>query len=478
MSQRGHSPKFRSSSKPSAARRQFYIYATCDLCDFKASTSSVDGNVWVSRAIADCATTAARVPGSATTEQQLPECNLCCENTAAIVSCSAGHKVCGACFDRSIVDFNFTARQTCLQKRQLVAPDLHSWPFMCTLCLEDKVCNLFPIGTCMNLMSESSTRSLFHHLRQFKDVGDGESVPEVAPSEVAAVKRMVNMFFLPPRCPACHTPFVHDGGCMAMKCRGRAGVICQAHFCLWCLRVPKLVSVLGPHSTEQDRDGACHRHVFACPLAPPGSSTPGSSRLFPTEDPTSENSEWIVAWHHLQTIKTALKFLREMVQPNTAAAVMAAPEVSKLFADAAEFIQDRLKKRPVDRRLLVLPALKLDDPRFDSVHHGSVDVPSSDSSDSDYVPALPAGRMRMRVPRGVRDDSDDDDDDVHVIGNPHPRPQTPPPALEARAHLFQRFEDNVKFVMDSCDVNRRAATDALFAHERDPAKAIDFLLSQ
>jgi len=285
------------------------------------------------------------------------------------------------------------------------------------------------------------------------------------------------MFFLPPRCPACHTPFVHDGGCMAMKCRGRAGVICQAHFCLWCLRVPKLVSVLGPHSTEQDRDGACHRHVFACPLAPPGSSTPGNSRLFPTEDPTAENSEWIVAWHHLQTIKKALKFLREMVQPNTAAAVMAAPEVIKSFADAAEFIQDRLKKRPVDRRLLVLPALTLDDSRFDSVHGlgGLVDVSSSDSSDSDYVPALPAGRMRMRVPRGVGDDSDDDDD-VHVIGNP--RPRTPPPALEERAQLFQRFEDNVQFVMDACNVNRRAATDALFAHERDPAKAIDFLLSQ
>ena len=285
---------------PCGKRRNFYLLAVCKSCKRSASASSFDASNWTFSAIPPCqslpqAATAAPAASSATKEQQLVECNLCCEDMAAIVSCSAGHKVCGACFDRNIVDFNFTARQTCLKKRQLVAPDLHSWPFMCTLCLEDKVCNLFPIGTCMTLMSEASTRSLFHHLRQFKDEGDGDSVPEVSPSEVAAVKRMVTMFFLPPRCPACHTPFVHDGGCMAMKCRGRAGVICQAHFCLWCLRVPKLVSVLGPHSTENDRDGACHRHVFACPLAPPGSSTPGNSRLFPTEDPTAENSEWIVA---------------------------------------------------------------------------------------------------------------------------------------------------------------------------------------
>ena len=336
------------------------------------------------------------------------------------------------------------------------------------------MCNLYPIGSCMGLMSESSTRHLFNHLRKFKLDGDGDSGtgPVVSASEVDTVRRMVTMFFNPPRCPVCHTPFAHDGGCMSMKCGGRAGVFCQAHFCLWCLRVPKLVSVLGPNSTAQDRDGACHRHVFACPLAPPASSTPGNSRLFPTEDKSAQNSEWIVAWHHLQTIQKALKFLREMVAVNTASAVMAATDVAKMFADAADFIRDRLKKFPQDRRLLRLPALTLDDSRFDSVE---VPFDVSSSSDSDYLPALPAGRMRMRVPR-PGDDSDDDDD-VHVIGNPRPRPLTPPPALQERVQLLQRFEDNVQFVMDACNVNRRAATDALFAHERDPGAAIAFLLS-
>ena len=109
----------------------------------------------------------------------------------------------------------------------------------------------------MGLMSESSTRHLFNHLRKFKLDGDGDSGtgPVVSASEVDTVRRMVTMFFNPPRCPVCHTPFAHDGGCMSMKCGGRAGVFCQAHFCLWCLRVPKLVSVLGPNSTAQDSDG-------------------------------------------------------------------------------------------------------------------------------------------------------------------------------------------------------------------------------
>jgi hypothetical protein len=192
--------------------------------------------------------------------------------------------------------------------------------------------------------------------------------------------------------------------------------------------------------------------------------------LYPTEDKFAENSEWIVAWHHLQTIKQSLKFLREMVAPNTASAVMAQTDIAKMFDCAADFIRDRLKKFPQDRRLLRLPALKLDDSRFNSV-----DV--SSSSDSDYLP-LPAGRMRVRVPHAGddSDDDDDDDDDVHVIGHPRPRPLAPPPGPEERPQLWQRFEDVVQFVMDSCNVNRRAATDALFAHDRNPEAAIGYLL--
>jgi hypothetical protein len=437
----------------------------------------LDAIQWIFSAFPPCestlqAATAAPAATFATTEQQLVECDLCYEETGEIVSCSAGHKVCGACFDRTIVDFNFTDRQKCLSNRQLEAPDLHSWPFMCTLCLEENVCNLYPIGSCMGLIRESSTRSLFNHLRKFKldeEDGDSGTGPEVSTSEVDTVRRMVAIFFNPSRCPACHTPFAHDGGCMAMKCGGRPGVFCQAHFCLWCLRVPRLVSVLGPNSTLQDRDGACHRHVFACPLAPLASSTPGKSRLYPTED--AENSEWIIAWHHLQNIKKALRFLREMVSPNTASAVMAATDVAKMFADAGDFIRDRLTKFPEDRLLLRLPELKLDDYRFNSFE---VPFDVSSSSDSDD---LPAGRLHMRVPRGVGDD-----DDAGVLGHVRPRPnQLDLPPAQRAVHLppaqHVNFAEEVQFVVEATGCSRRAAIDALMA--QDTAEdAIVWLLNQ
>jgi hypothetical protein len=163
--------------------------------------------------------------------------------------------------------------------------------------------------------------------------------------------------------------------------------------------------------------------------------------LFPTE--CSENSEWIVAWHHLQSINKALQFLREFVAPNTAAAVMTSTDIAKKVADAADVVQERLKKFPQDRCLLKLPELHLDS-------HDRVDADGeSDNSDQ----------------------SSEDGDEVFVIGRPRPRPV---PA--ERPELWQHFEGVVQFVMDSCAVNRRAATDALFAHNRNPERAIAFLL--
>jgi hypothetical protein len=301
-------------------------------------------------------------------------------------------------------------------------------------------------------MSDNSTRVLFNMLRQFKVEEEGHCHKEVDSSAVAIVIQMVTLLFDPPKCPECSTPFDHDGGCMSMKCKGRPGVICHAHFCLWCLSVPDLVKLLGPNASDVDRNAACHRHVFVCPLAPPAHSLPGKSVLFPTED--QEHSEWISAWNSLQAINKALKFLREFVAPNTAAGVMADKTVSKIFADAADVVTCRLKKFPQDCRLLKLPSMKLE---LDlNERHQRIDVynvSDTESSDDDYIP-LPAGRQRMRL-------------------------DSPPPAIRPpadRAPAWNLFNQNVQFIMDACNCNRRQATDALFANNRDPQKAIEALL--
>jgi NACalpha-BTF3-like transcription factor len=183
--------------------------------------------------------------------------------------------------------------------------------------------------------------------------------------------------------------------------------------------------------------------------------------LFPTEHP--ENSEWIAAWHHLQSINKALKFLREFVTPNTAAAVMAAADIAKMFGDAADVVQDRLKKRPQDRCLLKLPAFNLDlHERIVRVEVEDDSDVSDQSSDDDFMPA-PANRnrMRARLPAPLVDRHQHDEEG---------------PAPAERPELWQRFEGMVQFVMDSCAVNRRAATDALFANDRNVVRAIESLL--
>jgi hypothetical protein len=87
-----------------------------------------------------------------------------------------------------------------------------------------------------------------------------------------------------------------------------------------------------------------------------------------------------------------------------------------------------------------------------------VENDSDESRDADFIPS----------------DDDDDENEMSVIGRPRPRPS--PEVAEERHEIWQRFEGMVQFGMDSCVVNRRAATDALFAHNRDPQRAIEFLL--
>jgi hypothetical protein len=451
MLHHGHSAHIRSSQKPSArsGRHSYYIFAICKKCGRSGKTTSADGATWTFSDMPTCesAPTAA-APVSAATE--LVECNMCSDNTASSISCATGHHICGECFDSTILAFNFTDRQKILTTKQLAVPDLHTWPFMCYYCLEENVCNFLPIGTCMSQMSVESTRILFNMLRKFKlNEGDETCRKEVDASELVTVRQMVSLLFDPPRCPECLTPFAHDGGCMAMKCRGRPGVMCQVYFCLWCLRVPEQVSLLGPNASHQDCSDACHRHVFMCHQAPSPVSLSGASRLFPTSARSdADNSEWIVAWLSLQAMNKALKFLREFVAPNTAAAAMRATDIAKMFADAAELVNNVVTKFPQERSLLKLPALNIHLNRITAI-----DVSDSSSSDDDY---LPAGQMRMRVP------------------------STPPAVRRGPVHFpirpqieARNFDRDVAFIMDALSCNRRQATDALFASDGDPLKAIE-----
>lgn len=306
----------------------------------------------------------------------------------------------------------------------------------------------------MTLMSVECTRILFSTLRKFKDEDEVEKIKEVDPSELQTVRQMVILFFDQLRCPECLTPFIKEGGCMAMTCKGRPGVICSAHFCLWCMRVPQEVQLLGPNASDEDMGNACHRHVFQCPLAPHEPLLPNPSRLFPTKD--EEDIDWIVAWHRLHAINKALKFLREFVAPNTAAAVFNSKDILQMFEEAADVVRALLKKAPADCRLLQLPVLKLDPDMGDQEEMLELSDSSNESSEDDYVfrPQLPV-IPRMRVP---------------------PRAIAPPRADLPQERIWDHFQLNVQFIMDACNCNRRQATDALFANDRDPLQAIEYLL--
>jgi hypothetical protein len=221
-------------------------------------------------------------------------------------------------------------------------------------------------------------------------------------------------------------------------------------------------------SQAQRRLDITHSHIWNCPVAAVSSCTPGKSRLFPCG--VEDDSSWIVAWHAVKSMEKALTFIRSQYVPSTITkkAEVKSPEFVKMYNDAAEVVKDHLKRSPEDHHSLRMPALDSD---------------SDHDSDDEVLPMSP-GRMRMRVPSPA-DDGDDDEssDDDYVVGfarprsplpvhRPEPRvPRVPPPE-----QAWGQFENMVQFVMDSCAVNRRAATDALFANDRNPALAIEFLL--
>lgn len=300
------------------------------------------------------------------------ECFCCYTDTVAPLSCPAGHHLCETCTNRTLADFDFGTRNAFLNCLGLTQVDINMMPFVCQKCAEDnRVAAFFPAAACLKFCSQATINSLFNKLRKFQLSSGGpvclsavQSAPS-DPSEIVTVTEMLRLFFEPPKCPSCRTPFSHDGGCMSMACKGRPGLFCKVKFCLWCvcthckfmlfislsrrcMKIPQELKVMGlnPNASSHDLDNVAHEHAFACTSRCPARKTPGNSCLFPTED--MESSEWIVAWHAMKTIEKAMSFLRTHVAAGARDAVMKNPEVARMFHDAATIVRDRLQARPQD----------------------------------------------------------------------------------------------------------------------------------
>jgi hypothetical protein len=228
-------------------RRHFYMLAACKLCPKTASARSENAILWEIGAAPSCQPTAkiatARSPAAcgAAPAAATVECFCCCEDTVAPLSCPAGHHLCESCTNRTLADFDFGSRNAFLACHGLTTVDINMMPFVCQKCAEDtKVAAFFPASACLKFCSQATINSLFNKLRKFQLSNGGtqpselQSVPS-DPGEIVTVTEMLRLFFEPPKCPSCRTPFSHDGGCMAMKCKGRPGLLCKVNFCLWCV---------------------------------------------------------------------------------------------------------------------------------------------------------------------------------------------------------------------------------------------------
>jgi hypothetical protein len=217
-----------------------------------------------------------------------------------------------------------------------------------------------------------------------------------------------------------------------------------------CMKIPQELKIMGlnPDLSPQDLDGAAHEHAFVCRSRCPAQKTPGKSSLFPTEH--IESSEWIVAWHAMKTIEKAMSFLRTHVAAGTRDAVMKDPKVAKMFHDAATIVRDRLKARPQDSASLEVPNLCTDS----DVEEPNEPILIHDDDVNHY---------------DFDEEENDADDEIFVLGHGRPRPDQPdlPPAQRA-AHLPPppqvNFAESVQFVVEATGCNRRAAIDALMAH--------------
>ena len=259
----------RTSKKPNAQRRHFYVLAVCKRCPRSASARSENAMFWEIGAAPPCQPTdqsaacgeAPAAPAAATVE-----CFCCLDDKEAVVSCPEGHHLCETCINKTLEVFEYGACNAMIVSLKLpVDIDINTMPFLCTACAEHKVSSSFSPAACLKFCSQATINSLFNKLRKFQllsgnpqqpavETSSGEPQPihqqlpvgiypryvPLDPSEIATVTQTLRMFFEPPKCPSCRTPFAHDGGCMSMSCRGRPGLLCNVKFCLWCVHIANL----------------------------------------------------------------------------------------------------------------------------------------------------------------------------------------------------------------------------------------------
>jgi len=230
----------RSSKTPTAKRRYFYLLAVCKLCLKSGSARSLNASNWEIGAVPPCQPSPQPAASGAAQAVATVECFCCRDDTAAPLSCPAGHHLCETCCNRTHADFDFGTRNSFLLCLGLATVDINMMPFVCQKCAEDtRVVAFFPPAACLKFCSQATINSLFSKLRKFQLSNCGPQLSTAAqsvpsdPSEIATVTQMLRLFFEPPKCPSCRTPFAHDGGCMSMTCRGRPGTLCGVKFCLW-----------------------------------------------------------------------------------------------------------------------------------------------------------------------------------------------------------------------------------------------------
>ena len=253
----------RSSKTPIPPKRRYYYFlAACKLCPKTASARSENARLWQIGAAPPCQPTQQSAACRAVPAAARVECFCCFEDTEEAVSCPAGHHLCEPCTNRTLAEFEFGKGNAFMVSLGL-SFDINTMPFMCTKCAEGRVSGSFPQAACLKFCSQATINNLFNKLRKFQllngvseltaaETSSGDpkpihhqlpacehppSVPHTDPSEIATVTQMLRLFFEPPKCPSCRTPFAHDGGCMSMACRGRPGVICSVRFCLWFVHI-------------------------------------------------------------------------------------------------------------------------------------------------------------------------------------------------------------------------------------------------
>jgi len=161
-------------------RRHFYLLAACKLCTKTVSAKSANAIFWEIGAAPPCQPTpqsavcvAAAAPAAVTVE-----CFCCLEDvdTAAALSCPAGHHLCESCTNRTLADFEFGKGNAMMVSLGL-SFDINTMPFMCAMCAGERVSGSFPQSACLKFCSQATINNLFNKLRKFQLLSGGPQLP-------------------------------------------------------------------------------------------------------------------------------------------------------------------------------------------------------------------------------------------------------------------------------------------------------------